>query len=584
MDKMNVFPLEESSATEAYHARWAETDLTALISDTPDSPDEAMLHLSKERQNVPVTMLQSFVNLMLKYGVYKKEVLVDLAYTLYPEYSKWKSDSANNIFYCNVVKPLQDMIVSPNFSWDAALSFIDAGFYLGDVVKYFTLSSDAFSLVLTDVREGIELKDLKYYTVHSSPGFNEEECSLFPDVAYYGVYKQLLDVNTHEDIISTYAGRIPAEALVPLAILSDLGAPVAKIEAYSDSFKSDKFWKERLALESINDASKEKLGLNFVKNFFAIYQLIFGEFLEMYGEEPMLSFGTTLIGRDLRKSRLAARSTPFRYDHKVYFSNSNDTFSCTEGNLPYIWGTMTSKLIAALNHPVLDTIVDFAPVNGRKSTSLIVIQASQKSYMKPKDHYSPFALEQIFAEMSLDDFSNTITRYLTFAKQVNCYDFYLLAMIDVFFRDKLNYTKWIKAYMMNPLAFSAGFINALVAYMLGADDFREFFECTEPGWYQSYLELADGFRPTYNFSAACFVEMQIKTGLYIKEFNNVNLDYEFPSEITLRSRTGEERVIEFRNMITNDKYYHKLYTSMMGRNPICFRDTNGAVVVTERGC
>lgn len=579
MEELNVFSQNKQENTYKFY--WAKGSPDIYLNEIPDDPQEAMDFLRKERAAVPVNLLQNLVNAMVRVNAFRKDVLLDLAFALHREYGEWRSDSDNNLFLCNVVTPLKNIILSENFSWNDVFLFLDNNVYLGDAVEYFNLSHDAFAIVVNDIIEGNELQSTEYYTLHCDPDFKQSECEMFPSISYYRVFKKVLDVSKYASLINKFADRVPVEALIPLAVLQDIGAPIDKLELYADKFQYAKFWSERLGLKSLDQITTEQIGLPFVKNFFAIYQLIFGEFLEQYGEQPMIYYGAEIVASNKQNVRCIERKTPYKYDHRLYLYYDGQVFSYTEGNIPYIWQSVKKRINEALSKPVLDAIVDFNSVNGQKATTLNIIQINQKSFRRANDHYAPFELENIYAEMTLADFTETIKRYLELGEQTKCYDYYLLFMIDIFYRDHINYAKWFKAYYLNPLAFSTGFVNAVVAYMQGAEDFVDFFESMDAGWYQAYVELANTFRPNYNFSAACFMNIMQKTGLLVKEFINVELDFNFPSEVIIKSHSGNEHVIEFKSMITNAEYYNRLYLNSFTCRPICYKDGTGRVIVAE---
>lgn len=543
-----------------------------------DNTEEVIDFAKRVKQLKGFNVLQNLINVMQSHSVWNSVAFLEIADQLCGD------TESNDLLYYNCIQPITKAILTTKFNWDY---FRKAYLFYKDVAKtckIFDLTEEELMMCLKDVEDGISVP-LAMYSIKKYGEKAAEHAERFKDMEDYMEARKSLYFTEFPEVVDKFIGNVPNEVLSTILVFAKAGEDLNPLNYYESKFKKFDYWRKSFGFQKVM-FEDEIITKDHATNILAMYQILHGDLIELYGNEPIKNMFIDKVLRYLKEDGAlpySVREEPLSEDRSVYFVNADiSLYRFCDTNFPYIAKRVESKIESINKNMVKDCKVDWRAFSGHKNTTLLVTYKNTKEYAFATDKFRAFGLTQVFPLLPLNKVIELLKSFTSLGNQLKCYDPVLLFSVHVLMKSEIEVSRWCQLYITDPLIFTYCFCRAITGYLLGADDYKKLFTLDSPHWYEVFKKIAFLIRENYNLAATCFNYLLFKADKTAYYADDVNLDYDFPSEILVRDRTGKETKIYLYDVLNNPEQYVNVFKKGIIGDVMCSRNNEGTLVVTPK--
>lgn len=522
-------------------------------------------------------MLQNFINAMEEKNVWNSYALLEIANNLSYD------EEANELLFHNCISPLTKTILTKQFDWGIFKKAYAVWKDTVNACKVFNLAGEELQECIKDLEQGKKL-DVGLYAIKKLGDVALEHAKRFKNVEDYQEARKMAFFNEFPELVDKYIGRVPNGVLSTILLFKKADEDLTPLEMYNTELGEYRFWektmgfKDEIIVNNMTEACAE--------NVLLMHQIIHGENFDHYGNEPLKGIFYEKVFRPLKGRAVPpypARNEPLSDERSIYVIKADkEQFRFCESSIPYLL-TRIENTIATWRTPALrDCKLDYRPVHGHKNITMRGIFIDTREMCDAYDLFEPFSIKAMLGTLDLDTILTLLCEFRAIGEKIKCYDPSLLLAISILLKSGYNANQWCQAYIKDPLMFTFCFNRAIMAYLLGAEDYSILFKLNSPQWFSSYKQIAFMIREYYNLAATCFNFMLAQTSKLADYEGDLQLDYNFPHIAIIQDRFGGSKEIDLYKVLEDPNGYAKSLANSIIGDIVCEKDTANRIIIKPK--
>lgn len=426
----------------------------------------------------------------------------------------------NNIIYNSLVlEPLNKLLTLESFDW-RMLADIK---YPEDYARLYAILSQGISNQCFKVLQECSVEpDLctQFSKHYKNNKLNLEAFKKETDKQNYLERLNMLYYDPSDAFVQKYQDILPSYVLSAMLVIRYLGAPCDKLDVLNAKISSKYFWKAGIGMKEVIFTEEGDLTEDHFNNLIGALQVAGGdpEYFTLDGS-PILSVAINYV-RAYQGKKIISRDedkTSVRWDKKFYFNPLvGNQYAIMEGAAPFNWGRVKNAIKSLLDGLILDINVNNYQDAGTASSVFTTVGLQKQPAVQDSDNYSICSLAKLLATMDRESSLGLLKDIISIGNKINCHDPYFCYCLKHLLLMKAPVKFWMTAYIRFPLLIDTCLFKAIVAYKLGAKDYKSLFFDTKNG-FKELRSLSKTINAMYNKMSAAVLKFWVTLKLNADE-------------------------------------------------------------------